>query len=79
MLTLSPQAIFFQAIQSASALEAALKLLPLSISTIISSILSGILISVLRNYNAIILIEGALMCIGTGLLTTFSVNTGLVR
>ncbi|GKT55140.1 efflux pump antibiotic resistance [Colletotrichum tofieldiae] len=39
------------------------------------SILSGIIIGALGNYNVIILGETALMCIGAGLITTFSLDT----
>ncbi|KAK2001444.1 major facilitator superfamily transporter [Colletotrichum falcatum] len=67
--------LFFQAIQSASAVQAGLRLLPLSISTVLSSTLSGILISALRNYNAVIISESALICVGAGLITTYSPNT----
>ncbi|GKT75573.1 efflux pump antibiotic resistance [Colletotrichum tofieldiae] len=65
----------YVSIQDASAVQAGLRLLPLSISAVISSILSGIIIGALGNYNVIILGETALMCIGAGLITTFSLDT----
>ncbi|OHW89508.1 MFS toxin efflux pump [Colletotrichum incanum] len=65
----------YVSIQGASAVQAGLRLLPLSISAVLSSIFSGILIGALGNYNAIILGETALMCIGAGLITTFSLET----
>ncbi|KDN61989.1 putative major facilitator superfamily transporter [Colletotrichum sublineola] len=67
--------LFFQAIQRASAVQAGLRILPLSISAVLSSIFSGILIRVLSNYNAIIIGESALVCVGAGLITTYPSNT----
>ncbi|TIC90439.1 Efflux pump roqT [Colletotrichum higginsianum] len=75
LATIPYLSIFFQAIQNASAVNASLHLLPLSISSVLSSISTGIIIGILGNYNVIILVDFALMCVGLGLITTFSLDT----
>ena len=76
-LTIPPTAIYFQAIQGVSAVQAGIKILPLLLATVVSSVVSGILISVFGYYNAIILPSTVLYCIGAGLITTFAVDTPL--
>ncbi|KAF3394295.1 Efflux pump roqT [Penicillium rolfsii] len=63
-------AIYFEAVQNNSAMTAGIKLLPLLVSVVITSILSGV-------YNPVILVETALQTAGAGLITTFSVHTPL--
>ncbi|KAH8666624.1 major facilitator superfamily domain-containing protein [Xylariales sp. PMI_506] len=67
--------IYFQAVQGASAVQAGIKLLPMLIATVISSSISGALITVFGYYNPIILVEAAVLAIGAGLLTTFWLDT----
>ncbi|KAI1078102.1 major facilitator superfamily domain-containing protein [Whalleya microplaca] len=67
--------LYFQAIQGSSAVEAGIKLLPLLIAVVVSSIASGGLITATGYYNPVILIEMAMASVGAGLITTFSLST----
>ncbi|OTB09513.1 hypothetical protein M426DRAFT_70740 [Hypoxylon sp. CI-4A] len=71
--------LYFQAIQGDSAVEAGIKLLPLLISVVISSIVSGALITATGYYNPFILIEIAMVAVGAGLITTFDQHTPFAR
>ncbi|KAI1451256.1 MFS general substrate transporter [Annulohypoxylon moriforme] len=67
--------LYFQAIQGDTAVHAGIKLLPLLISVVLSSIVSGALITATGYYNPFILFETALIAIGAGLITTLSPST----
>ncbi|CZT04106.1 related to aflatoxin efflux pump AFLT [Rhynchosporium agropyri] len=68
-------AIYFQSVKGSSATKAGIQLLPLLISTVISSIVTGGLITVIGYYVPIMLFCMALFSIGAGLITTFSIHT----
>ncbi|OTA90555.1 hypothetical protein M434DRAFT_33541 [Hypoxylon sp. CO27-5] len=67
--------LYFQATQGDSAVTAGIKLLPLLISVVISSIISGALITATGYYNPVILTEIAIVAVGAGLLTTLDLHT----
>lgn len=69
--------LYFQAIQGDSAVQAGIKLLPILISVVITSVATGGLITVVGYYNPFILPSMALFCIGAGLITTFSLDSPL--
>lgn len=69
--------LYFQAIQGVSAVTAGIKILPLLLSTVLISVLSGGLISVIGYYNYIIIPCMILYTVGTGLLTTLDVHSPL--
>ncbi|KAI0168997.1 MFS general substrate transporter [Hypoxylon sp. FL1284] len=72
--------LYFQAIQDDSAVSAGMKLLPLLISVVVSSIVSGALISATGHFNSFILAETAMMAIGAGLIAAlFDVRTPAPR
>jgi hypothetical protein len=71
--------LYFQAVKADTAVEAGIKLLPLLISSVISSVISGGLISATGYYNPAALVGMALMSIGAGLITTFDLTTPLSR
>ncbi|XXG95876.1 hypothetical protein Hte_002148 [Hypoxylon texense] len=71
--------LYFQAIQGDSAVEAGMKLLPLLISVVVSSIVSGGLITATGYYNPFILAEIAMVAVGAGLITTFDLRTPFAR
>ncbi|KAI5923532.1 major facilitator superfamily domain-containing protein [Camillea tinctor] len=71
--------LYFQAIQGDSAVEAGIKLLPLLISVVISSIVSGGLITATGYYTPIILVEIAIAAVGAGMITTFNLTTPFSR
>ncbi|KAI1662199.1 MFS general substrate transporter [Daldinia decipiens] len=67
--------LYFQAIQGDSAVRAGIKLLPLLISVVVSSIISGALITATGYYNPFILVEIAMVAVGAGLITTLDLHT----
>lgn len=69
--------LYFQAIQGNDAVEAGIKILPLLISTVLTSVLSGALISVVGRYNPFALPSMLLFTVGAGMITTFSLDTPL--
>lgn len=58
--------LYFQAIQGDSAVEAGIKILPLLISTVLTSVLTGGLISVVGRYNPFALPSMLLFTVGAG-------------
>lgn len=66
--------IWFQAIKATSALHSGVDTLPMILSSVVSTILGGVLVSVLGYYAPFMLLSSVLMSIGSGLLTTL-VNT----
>ncbi|KAF3810128.1 Efflux pump roqT [Colletotrichum gloeosporioides] len=68
-------ALYFQAIQGVSAVQAGIKILPLLLATVVASMASGALISVIGYYSAIILPSLVLFTVGSGLITTFDLDT----
>jgi hypothetical protein len=72
-------AIYFQSVQGSSATHAGIQLLPLLISTVISSIVTGGLITAIGYYVPVMLFCMILFSIGAGLITTFSLTTPLSR
>ncbi|TFB07654.1 Efflux pump roqT [Trichoderma ghanense] len=69
--------LYFQAIQGVSAVTAGIKILPLLLSSVFTSILTGGLISAIGYYNFIIWPCMVLYTVGTGMITTFAVHTPL--
>jgi EmrB/QacA subfamily drug resistance transporter len=68
--------IWFQAIQGVSALESGIRSIPMVLSVVLASIISGVGTTAI-GYNAPFYYLGTiLMSVGAGLLTTFQVDTG---
>lgn len=67
--------MYFQAIKGDSAVQAGIKILPLLLSTVLISVVSGGLISYIGYYSFVIIPCMALFTIGSGLITTFDVDT----
>jgi hypothetical protein len=70
-------AIYFQSVKGSSATHAGIQLLPLLISTVLSSIVTGGLITAIGYYVPVMLFCMVLFCVGAGLITTFSLTTPL--
>ncbi|OJK00812.1 hypothetical protein ASPACDRAFT_1867925 [Aspergillus aculeatus ATCC 16872] len=69
--------IWFQAIKGASAVKSGEMNIPLLLSLVIGSMISGILVSKLVGYpSPFMIISSVLMTVGAGLLSTFTVATG---
>ncbi|RHZ58908.1 hypothetical protein CDV55_105826 [Aspergillus turcosus] len=68
--------IWFQSIKGVSAVDSGLRLLPLMLSMVVASILSGITTQKIGYYTPFAIIGSCIMAIGAGLLTTLQINTG---
>jgi EmrB/QacA subfamily drug resistance transporter len=69
--------LYFQAIKGVSAVQAGIKILPLLLSTVVISVLTGGIISAIGYYNVVIIPCMALFAVGTGMITTFDIDTPL--
>ncbi|KAI3528181.1 hypothetical protein CSPX01_16415 [Colletotrichum filicis] len=65
--------LYFQAIQGVSAVQAGIKILPLLLSTVLSAIVSGGVITVVGYYNFVIIPCMILFAVGSGMLTVLDV------
>jgi hypothetical protein len=72
-------AIYFQSVKGSTATHAGIQLLPLLISCVLSSILTGGLITAVGYYTPIMIFCIGLFSIGAGLITTFSLTTGFSK
>ncbi|PMD22028.1 MFS toxin efflux pump [Hyaloscypha hepaticicola] len=68
-------AIYFQSVKGSSATHAGIQLLPLLISTVLSSMLTGGLVTLIGTYVPVMLFCMVLFAVGGGLITTFSLTT----
>ncbi|KAI8674980.1 MFS domain-containing protein [Fusarium keratoplasticum] len=69
--------LYFQAIQGVSAVQAGIKILPLLLSTVLCSIVSGGVITAVGYYNFVIIPCMVLFTVGSGMLTTLDVDSPL--
>ncbi|EGS19608.1 uncharacterized protein CTHT_0040870 [Thermochaetoides thermophila DSM 1495] len=67
--------LYFQAIKGDSAVEAGLKLLPMLISVVITSVSTGGLITLVGYYNPFVLPSMVLFAVGSGMITTFEIDS----
>jgi MFS family permease len=70
-------AIYFQSVKGSTATHAGIQLLPLLISCVMTSMITGGLISTFGYYTPIMIVSMALFAVGSGLITTFNINTTL--
>ncbi|KAI1799957.1 major facilitator superfamily protein [Daldinia bambusicola] len=64
--------IWFQAVKGTDAIGSGIMMIPLVLSTVISSILAGVMVSKLGYYTPFFLASSVIMPIGAGLLSTFT-------
>jgi hypothetical protein len=69
--------LWFQAIQGVSAVESGIRNLGVVLSLVVSSIFTGIMVSKIGYYTPFMYLSTVLMSIGTGLLTTLKVDSGM--
>ncbi|KAL2150800.1 hypothetical protein VTH82DRAFT_7363 [Thermothelomyces myriococcoides] len=69
--------LYFQAIKGDSAVTAGIKLLPLLISVVVTSVSSGGLISAVGYYNPFVLPCMILFTVGAGMISTFDIDSPL--
>lgn len=69
--------LWFQAIKEVSAMQSGINTIPLVLSVVVGSILSGGLTQRLGYYTPFMIIGSSLMAVGTGLITTWNVHTSI--
>ncbi|KAL5120164.1 hypothetical protein ACEQ8H_001990 [Pleosporales sp. CAS-2024a] len=67
--------LWFQAIKGASAMHSGINTIPLVLSVVVGSIMSGGLTQRIGYYTPFMILGSSLMAVGTGLLTTWNINT----
>jgi EmrB/QacA subfamily drug resistance transporter len=68
--------LWFQAIKEVSAMQSGINTIPLVLSVVVGSILSGGLTQRIGYYTPFMIVGSSLMAVGTGLITTWDMNTG---
>lgn len=68
-------ALYFQAIQGDTAVQAGIKLLPLLLAVVLMSVVGGGLVSAVGYYNPFVLPSMVLFAVGAGMITTFSLDS----
>ena len=71
--------IYFQSVKNSSATGSGIDLLPILLATVVSSIAVGGAVTAVGYYTPFLNISIALVCIGTGLLTTYSIDMSTGR
>ncbi|KAH6842994.1 major facilitator superfamily domain-containing protein [Chaetomium sp. MPI-CAGE-AT-0009] len=69
--------LYFQAIQGDTAVQAGIKLLPMLIAVVITSVGAGGLITAVGYYNPFVLPSMVLFTVGAGMITTFALDSPL--
>jgi hypothetical protein len=67
--------LYLQSVKGSSPTRSGIQILPLMLSTVLSSILAGAAITFAGYYTPFLIGSTALMTIGAGLITTFDINT----
>lgn len=67
--------LYLQSVKASSPTKSGIEVLPLMLSTVLTSILAGIYVTIVGYYTPAIILSSALMTVGAGLITTFSANT----
>ena len=67
--------LWFQAIKGASAMQSGINTIPLVLSVVVGSIMSGGFVQRIGYYTPFMILGSLFMAIGAGLITTWSVNT----
>ncbi|KAJ0107033.1 hypothetical protein J7T55_006911 [Diaporthe amygdali] len=69
--------IYFQAIAGDSPLISGVKVIPTILSTSLSTAISSSLVGKINHYQSFLLVGAVLVTVGSGLIYTFDINTGL--
>jgi EmrB/QacA subfamily drug resistance transporter len=67
--------IYFQLTKGSTATESGLQMLPLLLSTVVASILSGVLITMTGSYRVFVVLGAAFVAIGCGLMSTWDLTS----
>jgi MFS family permease len=67
--------LWFQAIKGVSAMQSGINTIPLVLSVVVGSIMSGGLVQHIGYYTPFMIVGSCLMAVGTGLITTWNMST----
>ncbi len=68
--------LWFQAIEGVDAIESGIRILPLILALLLSSIIAGTTVSAMDYYTPMLISCSVIMIVSAGLMTTFRVDTG---
>ncbi|KAK0662960.1 putative MFS toxin efflux pump [Cercophora samala] len=71
--------LYFQAVQGNNAVEAGIKLLAFLIAMVVSSVLSGVIITKIGSYNIVMFVETVFLTTGAALIATFWTDTPFAK
>lgn len=66
--------LYFQSVKGTSATDSGIRILPLMLATVISSVVFGGLVTAVGYYTPFLIVSQTLLSVGSGLLTTYSVD-----
>ncbi|OXV05252.1 hypothetical protein Egran_06980 [Elaphomyces granulatus] len=66
--------LYFQSVKDTSATDSGIRILPLMLATVISSVVVGGLVTAVGYYTPFLIVSQTLLSVGSGLLTTYSVD-----
>ncbi len=69
--------LYLQSVKGSSPTKSGIQILPLMLSTVLTSIIGGILVTIVGYYTPILIGAAALMTVGYGLITTWTVDSPL--
>ncbi|KIW72591.1 hypothetical protein PV04_00772 [Phialophora macrospora] len=67
--------LYLQSVKGSSPTESGIQILPLMLSTVLTSIVGGILVTIIGYYTPLLIGASALMTVGYGLITTWTVDS----
>lgn len=67
--------LYLQSVKGSTPTESGIQILPLMLSSVLTSILAGGLVTIFGYYTPMVIFSTAIMAIGAGLITTFDVDT----
>lgn len=67
--------LYLQAVKGSSPTRSGIQILPLMLSSVLTSILAGVYVTIVGHYTPLIIGATALMTVGAGLVTTFDIDT----
>ena len=67
--------LYLQSVKGSSPTRSGIQILPLMLSTVLTSIVGGIMVTIIGYYTPILIAAAALMTIGYGLISTWTINS----
>ncbi|ETI28818.1 hypothetical protein G647_01270 [Cladophialophora carrionii CBS 160.54] len=67
--------LYLQSVKGSSPTESGIQILPLMLSTVLTSIIGGIMVTIIGYYTPILMGASALMAVGYGLISTWTVDS----